>query len=310
MNRTIRTAALALAGCGLIAGATAAAAAAHGEAPHRGTPHTMPVKVQFTAVNGTAPVTCATPVTGLGTTSATAVLTDLRFYISNVRLVRRNGTSVPLTLTGPKAVNATANGERVTLIDLEDGTGSCAAAGDRATNAVISGTVPEGRYVGARMYMGVPFRMNHTDVITAPRPLDGLAMNWSWQSGRKFAKIELADPAGSASSWASRAFLFHLGSTGCVGDPIAGQTVNCGKSNRMAIRLATFDPATQRIAVDLGALTAGNDITVNRAGAPGCMSGPTDPECGPVFAALGLGLGSGRPVAGGASQTLFRAIPR
>ncbi len=310
MNRAIRTTALALAGCGLIAGAAAAGASAHGAAPHRGTPHTMPVRVQFTAVNGTAPVACATPVTGLGTTSATAALTDLRLYISNVRLVRRDGTSVPLTLTGSTAFNATRDGERVTLIDLEDGTGSCAAAGDRATNAVIPGTVPAGRYVGARMYMGVPFRMNHTDVLTAPRPLDGLAMNWSWQSGRKFAKIELADPAGAAGTWPARAFLFHLGSTGCVGDPVAGQTVDCARSNRTAIRLAAFDPARQRIAIDLAALTAGNDVTVNRGGAPGCMSGPADPECGPVFAALGLGLGSGRPVAGGASQTLFRVVPR
>jgi len=310
MTRPTRMIALALAGGSMLAGMTAATATAH-----PGHDHTTPVKIRFTAVNGTAAVSCATPVTGLGTTSATAAVNDLRFSISNVRMVRANGTSVPLTLTGSRAFNATVKGERTTLIDLENGRGSCAAEGDRRMNAAISGTVPVGRYVGVRMYMGVPFTLNHTDLLTGPRALDSAAMAWSWQSGRKFSKIELGDPAGPGGTWSSRTFMFHLGSTGCIGDPATGATVDCAKSNRTAIRLAAFDPATQKVAIDLGALTAGNDVTVNRAGAPGCMSGPTDPECGPVFAALGLGWatdgsGTGMPLRGGATQTLFRAIPR
>ena len=312
MNRSRRltvAAASALTAAGIAAGVTAPVASAHG-GEHR----TMKVSVQFTAVAGTDPVSCATPLTGLGTGSTTAALKDLRLYISNVRLTRKNRTSIPLTLGRNNAYNLTRGGNRVSLIDLENGTGSC-TEGDTKINATITGTVPEGEYVGVKMYMGVPFVLNHTDITSAPAPLDLAAMNWSWQSGRKFNKIEVTDPAGAAGTWASKTFNVHLGSTGCTGDPASGATVSCSRSNRMAIRLAKFDPKTQKVAIDLKALLAGNDITVNKAGAPGCMSGATDPECGGVFGAMKIGwladgTGSGTALNGGSGQTVFRAMSK
>lgn len=302
------TATAALAVAGLIAGTGAGMASAHA-----GHAHTQNVTIGFTAVNGNAPVSCAAPLTGLGTGGTTAALKDLRFHISNVRLVRRDGSSVALKLTGSRNHNVTVGGNRVTLIDLEDGTGAC-DGGDRGTNAVIRGTVPRGAYVGARMYLGVPFALNHSDITTAPRPLDLAALSWGWQAGRKFTQIELTDPAGAGGTWQARTFMVHLGSTGCVGNPATGGTASCARSNRASIRLARFNPARQRIAVDIGALVAGVDVTRNAGGAPGCMSGGTDPECGPVFDALGIGWsadgsGSGQPV-GASAQRVFRAIPR
>ncbi len=312
MKRSRRLSAIAvsaLTAAGITAGATAATASAHG-----GEHHTMTVKLSFAAVAGTTPVSCASPITGLGTGNTTAALQDLRFYISNVRLTRKNKTSVPLTLGKNTAYNLTKGGNRVSLIDLENGAGSC-TEGDAKINATITGTVPEGEYVGVKMYMGVPFVLNHTDITAAPAPLDLAAMNWSWQSGRKFNKIEVIDPAGATGTWASKAFFVHLGSTGCVGNPATGATASCSHSNRMAIRLAKFDPKTQKIALDLKALLAGNDITVNKAGAPGCMSGATDPECGGVFGAMKIdwkadGTGSGSSLNGGSGQTVFTAIAR
>lgn len=312
MNRSRRLtviAASALTAAGIAAGVTAPTASAHG-----GERHTMKISVTFAAVAGTDAVSCGTPLTGLGTGSTTAALQDLRFYISNVRLTRRNKTSVPLTLGKNNAYNLTRGGNRVSLIDLENGTGAC-TEGDTRINATITGTVPEGEYVGIKMYMGVPFVLNHTDITAAPAPLDIAAMNWSWQSGRKFNKIEVIDPAGAAGTWASKAFFVHLGSTGCTGDPASGATVSCSRSNRMAIRLAKFDPTTQKVAIDLKALLAGNDITVNRAGAPGCMSGATDPECGGVFGAMKIGwladgTGSGSALNGGSGQAVFRAMAK
>lgn len=322
MRRSGRYLALAIGALatGAVLGTGVTAASAHG-----GHTHTEKVQLRFAAVAGATPVSCGTPIGGLGTGAVTAQLQDLRFYISNVRMVRRNGTSVPLTLTGDEDDNLTRAGNRTTLIDLENGKGFC-TEGDKATNAVISGTVPEGDYVGARMYLGVPFPLNHTDITTAPAPLDLTAMDWSWQSGRKFAKIEVVDPEGPggghmmmgtarADAWTSKAFLVHLGSTGCTGNPASGATVGCSRSNRASIALKRFDPASQKIAVDLRALLAGNDVTVDRGGAPGCMSGGTDPECAGVFDALQIGwkadgTGSGRPIDRGLQQTVFRAIPR
>lgn len=307
-QRTMRRSAVALATAGIaVLGAQVASA-------HEGHEGPMNVTIPFTAVNGTTPVACGTPVTGLGTTSATAQVRDLRFYISNVRMVRKNGSSVMLKLTPKKGYTVVRGGNRTTLIDLENGAGSC-DQGDKAVNAAIRGTVPHGDYVGMRFYLGVPYPLNHTDTVGAPSPLDITAMTWSWQAGRKFAKIEITDPAGAAGTWASKVFNFHLGSTGCVGNPATGATTHCGASNRVAVRFEKFDPAKQRVAIDMKTLFAGNDVTVNRAGATGCMSGATDPECAAVFNTLQVdwkadGTGTGQPINQGHGQTLFRAIAR
>jgi uncharacterized repeat protein (TIGR04052 family) len=228
--------------------------------------------------------------------------------------VKADGSEVALTLAANDDWNLTSGGQAITLIDLEDATGAC-SAGTAATNATVTGTVPAGNYVGVKMTMGVPFALNHTDYAVATKPMDVQAMAWSWQSGRKFAKIEVTDPDGTTGSWVAKTFNFHLGSTGCTGNPASGETVACTAANRMDFSLAAFNPATQKIAVDLQALLAGTDITVNQASAPGCMSGGTDPECLHVFEALAIdwkadGTGTGLPVNGGAAQTLFRAVAK
>lgn len=295
------------------AACTLAAAVAGPAAAHSGHHETMNVSIAFQARAGATPVTCGNPITGLGTTATTAQLQDLRFYVSNVALVRANGRAVPVTLTGPAAYNVTRGASRVTLIDLENARGAC-SGGTPGTNAAVRGTVPEGTYTGVRFYVGVPFALNHSDTVGAPAPLDITAMTWSWQSGRKFTKIEVTDPAAGA-PWAARSFFVHVGSTGCTGNPATGATVSCADSNRIGVRLKRFDPARHKIAVDIRALLAGNDITVNRGGAGGCMSGPTDPECLGVFAALGVdwkpdGSGTGAVMGGGTAQTVFRAVTR
>ena len=275
---------------------------------------TKAVELSFAAVSGTDPISCASDLTDLGSTNTTGKLKDLRFYISNVRLVKADGSEVPLTLGANDDWNLTAGNDRLTLIDLEDATGSC-SSGTAATNATIKGTVPTGDYVGVRMTMGVPYALNHSDYATATKPLDIQAMAWSWQSGRKFSKIEVTDPAGAAGTWTSKTFNFHLGSTGCTGNPVNGETVSCVAPNRMDFQFASFDPSTQKIAVDVKALVAGTDITVNQAGAPGCMSGGTDPECLHVFESLAIdwnvtGTGTGLPLNGGGAQTLSKVIAK
>lgn len=272
------------------------------------------VNLEFAAYAGSTPVKCGTAVTGLGSGSVDAQIKDFRFYISAVKLVKADGSEVPLTLAANDDWNLTSGADSVTLIDLEDGTGSC-SAGTAATNAVLKGTVPAGDYVGVRMTMGVPYAMNHSDYAAATKPLDVQAMAWSWQSGRKFAKIEVTDPAGATGTWSSKTFNFHLGSTGCVGNPATGATVACSTPNRMEFKFANFNPSSQKIAVDVKALLAGTDITVNQAAAPGCMSGGTDPECVKVFEALAIdwktdGTGTGLPLNGGAAQTLFKALAK
>lgn len=286
---------------------------------------TQPVAIAFAAVAGTAPVRCAEPIAGLGTTSRAVQLTDLRFFVSDVKLLRRDGRAVALRLRADGPFHVTRGKAAVTLIDLENGRGGC-AGGTKATNAVVRGTVPRGTYTGVRWTVGVPFALNHTDATTAPAPLNSAAMAWSWQVGRKFTKIEVSDPGGDpAAAWAASTFFVHLGSTGCRGNPATGQTVRCAAANRPGATLRRFDPARQRVAVDLKALLAGVDVAADGGGGPGCMSGPTDPDCGPVFRAFGLKpptgggmeMGGGSGMAMGAQaaaaaprQSVFRAIAR
>lgn len=272
------------------------------------------VTLTFDIVAGTTPVRCGTAVTGLGTSSATAQPKDLRFYVSGVKLLKADGTEAAVTLGANDDWTLTSGSDNVTLIDLEDATGSC-AAGTAATHATVTGTVAAGTYTGVKFVMGVPSALNHTDYATAAKPLDVAALAWSWQSGRKFAKVEMTDPDGTAGTWTAKTFNFHLGSTGCTGNPANGEIVSCTAPNRMDVKLASFDAGTQKIALDVAALLAGEDITVNAAGAAGCMSGGTDPECDTLFAAMDLdfnlaGGATGLPKSGGANQTVFKALAK
>jgi uncharacterized repeat protein (TIGR04052 family) len=273
---------------------------------------TKKVDIQFAATAGKTPVSCSDPITGLGSTSATADLRDLRFYVTDAELIGEDGKTVPLKLSGGTPFTLKSSKGDVTLIDLENGKGACAEEGSRAMNSHLRGTVPAGKYVGARWTVGVPPKLSHSDVVGAKAPLNLTAMGWSWQYGRKFVKVELTDPAGPGGTWAENTFFVHVGSNGCTGNPASGQKVKCTTPNEAKVKLASFNPARQKVAVDLRRMFAGNDVTANAGNAPGCMSEQTDPECGGIFGALGIdwkpdGTGTGRP---SGKQTVFRAIGR
>lgn len=316
MNRISRRGALAA----LMAAATLAIAVplAGAHSGQNDEPATQKVAIDFTAVAGKTPVSCAKPIAGLGTTSRTAKLTDLRFYVSGVQLLRKGGGAVDVELPSGSKWSYTKGKAAVTLIDLENGTGSCAAEGTKAMNASVRGTVPEGTYTGVRYSVSVPESLNHTDVTVTPAPLNLTAMAWSWQFGRKFAKIEVSEAPGGP-AWAVKTFYVHLGSTDCKGDPAAGQTAKCSLPNRDEVTLAKFNPAKQRIAIDLKKLLGGVDVAGgagmgSMAGISmeegmgmemsGCMSATTSPDCKPIFKALGLKLGTKKTT----TQTAFRVV--
>lgn len=280
---------------------------------------TKSVEISFSAVAGDTAINCGSTLTNLGTTNASGVLQDLRFYVGNVSLIRKDGTRVPVTLGANDIWNATIGTDRVTLIDLEDKTGFCGGTTD--TNAVVKGTVPAGDYTGVVFSLGVPGSMNHTNQgagtdVTPDAINNGThpGMAWSWAAGRKFTKIEVMD-AGLASepaqpTWTAPVFMVHLGSTGCTLDQASSQATadTCVRPNRVDyITLKQFDPATQQIALDVQALLAGNDNTKNGGGAAGCMSGQTDPECPALFTNLGLDNDTGKAKSG-LTQTVFKVI--
>jgi hypothetical protein len=54
-----------------------------------------------------------------------------------------------------------------------------------------------------------------------------------------------------------------------------------------------FDLDHNMVVVDYAALVAGSDMSKNVGGAPGCMSGPADPECAAIFSRLGVDIADG-----------------
>ena len=268
--------------------------------------------IEFAAVAGSTPIDCSSNLADLGTTNATGTVKDLRFYISNVKLLKRGGGEEALTLATTDSFNASKGSDSVTLIDLEDKTGSC-ADGTVAMNKFIKGTAPDGDYVGVKMTLGVPFALNHTDqsadTSVTPAVINNAVnpgMAWSWAGGRKFTKIEVTNAA-----WTAPTFTVHLGSTGCTGtNPAAGQVDSCSRPNRLDFSFASFNPDTQKVAVDVKSLLSANDVTVNAGSAPGCMSGATDPECSAIFEALSLDLVTGLTLNSGLNQRLFKVISK
>ena len=273
---------------------------------------TQAVSIDFDVTAGGQPVACGVALTGLGTQATSGQVKDLRFYISNVLLIDAQGRQVPVTL------DENANQSRdVALIDFEDATGKCpTSTGTAATHTAITGKVAPGSYVGVTMTLGVPVRsadadklpLNHSDTTAATTPalLSSGAMAWSWQSGRKFSKIEfvpdapITRPSGTTTTWN-----VHLGSTGCKGDPTKGVVTACTNPNRMDFSFAAFNAGTQKIVLDLAELFRHSNLAYDGGGAAGCMSGSTDPECPGIFQALQIDLASGLPINGGAAQMVF-----
>ncbi|MCB1657438.1 MAG: metallo-mystery pair system four-Cys motif protein [Moraxellaceae bacterium] len=281
---------------------------------------TQDVAISFAAQANGADVKCGAvnEVANLGTSNKTAQIQDLRFYISNLKLINSKGEAV--------AVSLTANDYQdfgVALLDFEDATGAC-SAGTADTYTAITGTVPSDTYTGIEFSLGVPdtgtdaigksIALNHSAITKITKPLDIAAMDWGWQLGRKFAKIELQPTSGVinqkgtpdttddavVSSW-----VVHIGSTNCTGTDATGYS--CTNANLANITLNNFEMSKQTVVFDLAALLANSDIGINQNGAVGCMSGATDKECPALFEAFGLDLATGNGSAT-KTQTVFKVM--
>lgn len=248
---------------------------------------------------------CGVSLGELGRDKKVAVLRDARFYLQDVALRNEVGNWVPLDLDENEWQS-----NQVALLDFEDATGKC-AGGTADTNYVVTGMLPDGKYTGLQFTLGVPQEVNHSSSELAAPPLDLASMSWGWQAGRKFAKIEIDPNGGIRREEGSRAttWFLHLGSTGCVGNPLLG-VMSCLRANRVPISLKKFDPKRQQVVLDLVSLFQESHLSEDRGGAAGCMSSPSDPECVGIFTRLGLSLSDGRPVASGKSSSVFSVKPK
>jgi uncharacterized repeat protein (TIGR04052 family) len=174
--------------------------------------------------------------------------------VSNVQLVDSEGQSHDVRF----ATELAWQNDAVAYIDLEDGTGAC-QNGTADTFDHVLGVAGAREYQGLRFTVGVPFKLNHANPLTAKPPLDDPDMHWHWRSGYKFLRAGVrTDDDG---------FWIHTGSAGCKGT--VGNITGCTFPNRIA-------------GVDLDDATRSD-----------CSSGPPEESCLAPFAALGIDFTTG-----------------
>lgn len=257
--------------------------------------------LRFEAVSGSQSVSCTSSFTGnLGGSVGTRTmnLNDLRFYVSNIRLLSGE-TEIPVTIPSDGVWQTTG----AALVDLEDGSNGCATTGTTATNNTVNVVAPTGvSATGVVFDLGLPDSLNQLENGTAPSPLNLNALYWSWAIGYKFTRIEFTD-AGAAFKTQ-----IHLGALECGGDISQN---SCAKPYRSSVRLTQssgFNPATTSIALDFETMLASFDaFTGTRRGcmpeqppAAGSATAEETANCPNLLGNFGLQAGTG--VATGTQQ--------
>ncbi len=205
---------------------------------------------------------------------------DFRLYVHDVVLTTQEGVDVPFTLTDDGAFQRAG----VALLDFENKAGECSNGTD-VTHTTLDGKAKGGHYHKLSFTLGVPFDQNHQDAAAAQVPLNSTAMFWNWMGGYKFLKID------GVTTGLPMGHNFHVGSTACVAGTTPNSVASCSNSNRVRVTL-DFDPDADVVVLDLASLFETSNLDTNLAmSAPGCMSTPTDTDCGPLFSKLGLPFG-------------------
>lgn len=290
---------------------------------------TQAVTINFDAINGSTAVGttgCSTPLT-VGTANTTGTLSALKFYVSNVSLVDSNGGYSPLRLT-----ENSNQGRNIALLNFENGQGTCAASTASPYTAVIGNVAPAPSgttYVGIAFTVGVPqysnidssytpssLLLNHSDptaTATTPLPLQDVGMAWNWQGGRKFSRIEFVASAVAPATTGVKTMV-HLGSTGCLANPsVAGTVVTpCAGPNNVPVTFTTgFNPATNKIALDLGSLFSGLNFATSQtwmSNRTACCGGFGASAAAYFYGKYQLDLTTGLPINGGITASTANSL--
>lgn len=117
-------------------------------------------------------------------------LSDLRYYISNIVLIKSDGSEYPVE-------------DKVLLVNPSQ-------------NEYELGEVPVGTYKGFKFFIGLDSTANHADPTTYaagdPLAIQTPAIHWSWNSGYIFMKIEgQVDTSVAGNGNVDFPFFYHIG---------------------------------------------------------------------------------------------------
>ena len=250
-------------------------------------------QLEFVASASGQPLRCAQTLSELGVKKAKGTLLDFAFYVRGLTFLRADGSEVSAELD-----TNTWQNQNVALLDFQDRSDECKGS-PKPTNRVLLGKVPsQDSFNSIRFTLGLPPSLNHANPASAKAPFNVQRLFWSWQSGYKALRLDIAPEGGitrpSDPSFSGTNYFFHLGSTGCTGNPIAGQNVKCMRTNQPTVTLSNFEFQKSKVSIDVAKLLTSLDLSTDEADTPGCMSDLTDPECKAFFSALGLDFTSGK----------------
>ena len=158
---------------------------------------TEAVAISFALVADGKLVGCGAPLANLGAGHLQSKLQEAQFYVHGVKLIDASGKRTPISLVQNDWQYAD-----VALLDFKDARGGNAPCTETnpAKNTTVVGAAPKGAYVGLEFSVGAPVEsvvdgqtvsINHSNVETAPPPLDIAGMAWNWQAGRRFLGVEV-----------------------------------------------------------------------------------------------------------------------
>ncbi|MGV3621193.1 MAG: MbnP family copper-binding protein [Archangium sp.] len=288
-------------------------------------PEPQAFSLNFAAVSDGVKVGCIDSLAGLGTGGNAKVgINDLRFYVSNVKLLDAAGKEVEVTLDEDAFQYSSAAGQ-VSLIDLTGNTdGTCAGStlgfseGTARTHTAITGKTVVSEVKSISFDVGVPQPLMKKVIADntlegAPSPL--AEMHWSWAGGYRHFVFNFAVTDGANAS--GEGYL-HIGSNDCaaMGNKALEDRDVCGLVNTPKVALSSFDLTKDTVGIDLARALQGLDFispvydaNFNVIGqGPGveCHSSASQEDCPTIFSSFGTDIAAGTSTA--SSNAVFVRI--
>ncbi|WP_206484966.1 MbnP family copper-binding protein [Thalassotalea sp. G2M2-11] len=198
-------------------------------------------------------------------------LGQAQFYLANIEIQNQQGQWQQL----PLKVNANQN-STLALVGQH-----CAQHKQAYWQLVFEQGITFNNFQAIRFALGVPFSLNHQNPLTQETPLNVSSMFWVWQTGHKFARIELVS---EQDNW-----IFHLGSTGCQSPSVMRAPTNgCRYPNLYTFELP-INKDDDTLTFDLAKLINGVQITEQTS----CQSERQNLVCQQLLQHLSTGRESG-----------------
>ncbi|MBM3383243.1 MAG: metallo-mystery pair system four-Cys motif protein [Betaproteobacteria bacterium] len=264
------------------------------ESPSSATTDKQLIEIPFRATVGDEDFDCNKNYT-LGTDNTQVQPKDFRYFVSDIRFIRADGSKETLELEQDGKWQ-TGN---VALLDYATTDANCAksTSPDSETRKVVRGVIKRGEYTGIEFALGLDDKTNHLDSATAQPPLNNPGMWWSWKGGYKEVRLELTILSDGAAK--NKDYLVHHGATNCSGN--SPETYKCTHENNLTVTLSG-NPLASGVKFDIAKYFEGEKVqeeltqnlttrqlgVVSNPSIRGCMAFVLDGDCEILFANLGL----------------------